>query len=122
MNCSQFVPANTSVITANAAKPVTKSLESLRKGEYMNNLHEQIESVMEFEGQHPTMYMLRGHIDKETFLKALLVEHLSECSIDRVWHSYFRNIPVPSHPDCPMIMVKTKGPARGAYPVTHVNV
>ena len=88
----------------------------------MNNLHEYIETITEFEGYSPTMYMIRGHVPKDDFMNALLIEHMEECPIERVQHSYFRNVPVPNHPDCPMLMYKTDGPARGAYPVTHVDV
>lgn len=80
-----------------------------------------IESVTEFEGGPGILsYRIRGHVDKDTFRQALLLEFGISAELEGVKHLHYRN--VPAGRDMPGVVVYWPSkPGRGAYPVTEVD-
>jgi hypothetical protein len=78
--------------------------------------------IFEFEGGANVVgYMAHGHIEKREFLDCVLKDTGGLWAENDVRHVYQRNVPVAHQPGS-MVMVECAGPARGAYPVTLVDV
>jgi hypothetical protein len=77
--------------------------------------------IYEFEAGKSLMgYGCKGHIPVEEFLCEVSLWHEDEIPADRVRHTYYRN--VPSGEGGGMVYVESRGPGRGAYPVTVVDL
>jgi len=87
----------------------------------VEEMRSRIEAVNEFEGNGCAVaYRARGHVDKDVFRQALLLEFGVTVSLEAIEHSHCRNIP--AGPDMPGLMFyQPSKPGRGAYPVTEVD-
>ena len=78
-------------------------------------------------------YYVRDHVDKAEFAAEVVRYCSDDGGLSRWWdrfpyaatnvdHVYYRNVPVGRDAPGEMIMVKCHGPARGAYPVTEIDL
>jgi len=81
-----------------------------------------IRCVREFEGgPTPLWYEIRGHVDKDEFVRELRLEWDVLVTTAEVRHGHARLIP--AGPQMPGVMVEVMSePGRGAFPITYVSL
>jgi hypothetical protein len=92
----------------------------------MSNIN--IETLRELDGGVVLGFYAKGHHDDLSFTAAL-AEYLDEikyprleCKSSDINRVYWRNVPAPYYDDGAWQMVNAKGPGRGAYAVTVVEL
>jgi len=93
-----------------------------------------IETMREYEGgPDPMTYFTRGHVDKAEFA-AEVCQYCAELDGWADWwdrteytaadvdHAWYRNVPVGRESPGQMLMHRCKGPGRGIYPVTEIDI
>jgi hypothetical protein len=100
-------------------------------------LEGRIDGMVEFEGNgSPMTYFTKGHVDKQEFATEVLA-YCADVNERAKWyewwdrfpysaadveHVYYRNVPAGRDFPGAMIMHRCDGPARGAYPITEIDI
>jgi hypothetical protein len=81
-----------------------------------------ITPVTEFEGgPKPIAYACKGHREPAEFVQELAAEYDVDITVEQVVHAYWRNVPV-GPGSSGMLYQPARGPGRGAYAVTFVDM
>jgi hypothetical protein len=85
----------------------------------VNDLRGTINSLGDIGGADcTTAYYVRGHVDKEAFRRALLLDYGERCDVETIKHEYMRWTPAPKGSEFDQLAQRVMSPGRGAFAVT----